>query len=55
MLALILVGTNVGQNKRGYTAKSSEKKDTVQIMEGKGVKSEVVGDMDNVVYSEEEV
>ena len=55
MLALILVGTNVGQNKRGNTRISSEKKDTVQIMEGKGVKCEVVGDKDNVVYMEEEV
>ena len=55
MLALILVGTNVGKNKRGKTTKSSEKKETIQIMEGKGVKCEVVGDKDNALYREEEV
>ena len=55
VLALILIGTNVGRNKRGNTRISSEKKETVQIMEGKGVKCEVVGDKDNVVYMEEEV
>ena len=55
MLALILFGTNVGRNKRGNTKISSKKKETMQIMEGKGVKCEVVGDKDNVVYREEEV
>ena len=55
MLALILVGTNVGKNKRGNTTILSEKKETVQIMERRIVKCEVVGDKDNVVYREEEV
>jgi hypothetical protein len=31
------------------------KKQTVQFMEGKGVKCEAVGDKENVVYREEEV
>ena len=43
MLALILVGTNVGKNKRGNNTISSEKKETVQIMEGRIVKCEVQG------------
>jgi hypothetical protein len=55
VLALILFGTNVGRNKRGNTKISSKKKETMQIMEGKGVKCEVVGDKDNAVYREEEV
>ena len=55
MLALILFGTNVGLNKSGNTTISEKKKQTVHFMEGKGVKCEVVGDNDNVVYREEEV
>jgi hypothetical protein len=55
VFALILFGTNVGKNKRGNTKTLSKKKETMQIMKGKGVKCEVVGDKDNVVYREEEV
>ena len=55
MLALILVGTNVGKNKRGNTRISSEKKETIQIMDGSTVKCEVVVDINNVVYREVEV
>ena len=55
MLSLILFGTNVERKKRGNTRISTEKKETMQIMEGKGVKCEVVEDKDSVVYREEEV
>ena len=55
MLALILVGTNVGRNKRGMTKISSKKKETMQIMEGKGVKCEVVENKDNEMLREVEV
>jgi hypothetical protein len=55
VLALILVGTNVGRNKSGITRISSKKKQTIQIMKGKGVKCELVGENDNEVYREEEV
>ena len=55
MLALILVGTNVGRNKSIITRISLKKKETMQIREGNGVKCEVVGDKDNVVYRGEEV
>ena len=55
VLALILVGTNVGRNKRGITRISSMKKETMQIMEGKGVKCEVVWDKDNEMFREVEV
>ena len=55
VLALILVGTNMGRNKRKIAKKPGVKRNMKQVMEGKGVKSEVVGDYDNGLYSEEEV
>ena len=50
VLAIILVGTN----KKGGSV-SEGKKHTVQVMEGRGVKCEVVGDKENTVFLEEEV
>ena len=54
ILAIVLVGTNVGRKKTGK-GKCEDKKQTVQVIEGKGVKCEVVGDRLNTVFLEEEV
>ena len=45
----------MGGNKRSITKKPGVKKNMMQVVDGKGVKSQVVGDMDNGMYSEEEV
>ena len=54
ILGIILVGTNVGR-KKDSKGKCENKKQTVQVMEGKGVTCEVVGDRMNMVFLEEEV
>ena len=54
ILGIILVGTNVGR-KKDSKGKCENKKQTVQVMEGKGVTCEVVGDRLNMVFLEEEV
>ena len=55
ILAIILVGTSIGRKKNGAIPMSGDKKHTVQVVEGNGVKCEVVGDKDITVYLEEEV
>ena len=55
VLALILVGTNTGCKKRRIAKKPGVNKNLMQVMEGEGVKNEVVGVNDNGLYSEEEV
>ena len=55
MLAIILVGTNIGRQKKGGDSVLVGKKHTVQVMEGRGVKCVVVGDKDNSVFLEEGV
>ena len=45
----------MGRNTRRIANKPGVKRNMVQVMEGKGVKSEVVGENDNGLYSEEEV
>ena len=55
VLALILVGTNTGHKKRRIAKMPGVKRNLMQVIEGKGVKSEVVGDNDYGLYSGEEV
>ena len=45
-LAIVLIGTNIGRDKRKRAKKPENKKQLVQLMEGKEVKCEVVGDKD---------
>jgi hypothetical protein len=45
----------MGRKKRMVFEKPGVKKNMMQVMEGKGVKSDVMGDMDSGLYSEEEV
>ena len=52
MIAAILVGTNCGKEKR---AGGEDMKQTVQIMKGKDVKCELMGDNENFVFLEEDV
>ena len=55
VLAIILVGTNIGRQKKRGDSVLVGKKHTVQVMEGRGVKCEVVGEKDNAMFFEEEV
>ena len=55
VLALILVGTNTGRKMRRIAKMPGVKRNLMQVMEGKGVKSEVVGDNDYGLYSGEDV
>ena len=55
VLAIILVGTNIGRQNKGGDSVLVGKKHTVQVMEGRGVKCVVVGDKDNSVFLEEGV
>ena len=54
-MALILIGTNIGRDKRRMLKKPENKKQLVQFMEGKVVKCEVVGDKDIGTVGEDEV
>ena len=55
VLAIILVSTNIGREKGRADSLSVRKKDTVQVVEGKGVKCEVVGDKDITMFLKEDV
>ena len=55
ILAVFLVGTNIGRRSRNKVEEERmNKKQTVQVLEGSGVKCEVVGKQETV-YLEEEV
>ena len=54
-MAVFLVGTNIGRRSRNKVEEERmNKKQTVQVLEGSGVKCEVVGKQETV-YLEEEV
>ena len=54
-MAVILIGTNIGRDKRRMVKKPENKKQLVQFMEGKVVKCEVVGDREIGTGVEDEV